>query len=133
LPKSFQLTLRGELQFLNDAKRNQRVIGEEIKSESEQKALYDRLSFRTENYIEQIDTKQIKQEQFDIILCLSTIKWIHLNWMDAGVKALFLKAYQQLSEGGVFIFEPQPWKSYKTTKSKTHQQSIKGSTEPKDA
>ena len=62
MPKSFQLTLRGELQFLNDANRNQRVIGEEIKSESEQKALYDRLSFRTENYIEQIDTKQIKQE-----------------------------------------------------------------------
>ena len=56
-----------------------------------------------------------------------------MNWMDAGVKALFLKAYQQLSEGGIFIFEPQPWKSYKTTKSKTHQQSIKGSTEQTDA
>ena len=33
LPKSFQLTLRGELQFLNDAKKSTRVIGEEMNTE----------------------------------------------------------------------------------------------------
>jgi 7SK snRNA methylphosphate capping enzyme len=49
-------------------------------------------------------------------MCLSTIKWIHLNYGDVGVKALFLKAYEQLTDGGYFIFDEQPWKAYKKTK-----------------
>ena len=77
-----------------------------MNSEVDQKRLYDRLNFRTENYIEQINPSQVSREQFDVILCLSTIKWIHINWADAGVKALFLKVHQQLTDGGLFIFEP---------------------------
>lgn len=44
---------------------------------------------------------------------MSTIKWIHLNFNDVGLKALFLKVRDQLSTGGLFIFDSQPWKSYK--------------------
>ena len=36
-----------------------------------------------------------------------------MNFGDAGVKALFLKVSAQLAPGGLFIFEPQPWSSYK--------------------
>ncbi len=53
------------------------------------------------------------QEQFDVVLCLSTVKWVHLCYGDVGVRALFLKVFAQLSTGGYFIYDQQPWKSYK--------------------
>ena len=49
----------------------------------------------------------------DAFLCLSVTKWIQLNWGDAGLKKMFEQIYDALSPGGVFIVEPQPWKSYK--------------------
>ena len=75
--------------------------------------LYDRLCFRSENYIANLDTSY---EKFDTILCLGTVKWIHLNFGDSGVKALFHKVYEQLESGGIFIMEQQPWKGYKKKK-----------------
>jgi len=73
---------------------------------------WERLIFRQENYIADMDTI----ERYDTILCLSTIKWIHLHYGDAGVKALFYKVYKTLNKEGIFVFEPQPWKSYKKKK-----------------
>lgn len=55
----------------------------------------------------------------DVFLCLSTIKWIHLNWGDSGVKDLFHSVYRNLPNEGLFIFEPQDWKSYKKAKIKS--------------
>ncbi|PWA48312.1 hypothetical protein CTI12_AA492210 [Artemisia annua] len=46
------------------------------------------------------------------ILCLSVSKWIYLNWGDEGLITLFSKVWRLLQPGGVFILEPQPWKSY---------------------
>ena len=75
--------------------------------------LYGRVCFRTENYIANVtDTS----EKFDTIICLSTTKWVHLNFGDIGLKALFLKAYEQLEQDGIFIVEGHPWKSYKKKK-----------------
>ena len=84
--------------------------------------LYGRLNFRSENYIEQVDSNFVGREQFDIVVCLSTIKWIHLNFNDVGLKALFLKVRDQLSTGGLFIFDSQPWKSYKKVQEKDKMQ-----------
>ncbi len=53
---------------------------------------------------------------FDTIMCLSTTKWIHLNFGDIGIKRLFHKVYKSLRKGGYFIIEPQEWKSYKKKK-----------------
>lgn len=69
------------------------------------------MQFRSQNYIEDI-SETSTSERFDVILCISTIKWIHFNFGDNGVKALFLKVHEQLVPGGLFIFDPQPWKSY---------------------
>ena len=49
---------------------------------------------------------------FDAVLCLSVTKWIQLNWGDEGLKRLFADVHESLSPGGVFIVEPQPWRSY---------------------
>jgi hypothetical protein len=44
---------------------------------------------------------------------MSVTKWIHLNWGDEGVMKLFRRVYELLEDDGIFIVEPQPWKSYK--------------------
>ena len=51
--------------------------------------LYGKICFRTENYLASPSTV----EKFDVILCLSTIKYVHLNFGDLGIKTLLLKAY----------------------------------------
>jgi len=58
------------------------------------------------------DTKLFARDSFDAVLCLSVTKWIQLNWGDAGLEKLFHDVHECLSPGGVFIVEPQPWRSY---------------------
>jgi 7SK snRNA methylphosphate capping enzyme len=71
--------------------------------------------FRQENYI-----GDIKEEaKYDTIMCLSTAKWIHLNYGDVGIKLMFYNIYRQLKLDGLFIFEFQCWKSYKKRKDLT--------------
>jgi 7SK snRNA methylphosphate capping enzyme len=44
------------------------------------------------------------------------VKWIHLNWGDEGLLRFFTKVYRTLKPGGLFILEPQPWKSYRNNR-----------------
>jgi len=55
-------------------------------------------------------------KKFDVALCLSLTKWIHLNNGDTGLLRLFDKLNGCLKIGGLLIFEPQPWPSYKKAK-----------------
>ena len=79
---------------MNHESKSKRIIGENTEHQISTKKLYETVTFRTENYIEQTEMKHIQKEKYDLILCLSTIKWIQLNWGDVGAKALFLKVYQ---------------------------------------
>jgi len=56
------------------------------------------------------------RKKFDVALCLSLTKWIHLNNGDMGLLRLFDNLNGCLKIGGLLIFEPQPWPSYKKAK-----------------
>merc|ERR1719373_1381732 len=51
-------------------------------------------------------------ERFDIVLCLSVTKWVHFACGDVGVRNLFKRVLKRLRPGGLFVLEPQDWKSY---------------------
>lgn len=71
------------------------------------------VSFVKANYVlDNDDLLLTQQPEYDMILCLSVTKWVHLNWGDSGLKRLFKRAYRHLRPGGMFLLEPQPWESY---------------------
>ncbi|XP_051528548.1 7SK snRNA methylphosphate capping enzyme [Myxocyprinus asiaticus] len=78
------------------------------------------VTFVKGNYVLESDALlQMQREEYDVILCLSVTKWVHLNWGDAGLKRLFHRVYKHLQPGGLFILEPQPWNSYSKRKKLT--------------
>ncbi|KAM7277408.1 hypothetical protein ACFE04_019274 [Oxalis oulophora] len=101
------------LQTATDAEHTKQNLKDNNKSTSNTRNLLDRVSFRQENFIH---ARHPPEKHYDAILCLSVSKWIHLNWGDDGLITLFSKIWRLLRPGGVFILEPQPWKSYENNR-----------------
>ncbi|KAK5858448.1 hypothetical protein PBY51_002586 [Eleginops maclovinus] len=71
------------------------------------------VSFVKANYVLENDNLLLTQRpEYDVVMCLSVTKWVHLNWGDEGLKRFFKRVYRHLRPGGKFILEPQPWESY---------------------
>ncbi len=58
----------------------------------------------------------VVEGRYDTVLCLSVVKWIHLNEGDAGLMSFFHKLFQLVKGNGLVVFEFQPWKSYLNNK-----------------
>ncbi|KAI5383038.1 probable RNA methyltransferase At5g51130 isoform X9 [Lathyrus oleraceus] len=85
-------------------------------SSLEQIDLSNIVSFQCENFVQ---SWHPPGKQYDTILCLSVAKWIHLNWGDDGLITLFAETWKLLRPGGIFVLEPQPWKSYESNRNVT--------------
>ncbi|XP_006279785.2 probable RNA methyltransferase At5g51130 [Capsella rubella] len=87
--------------------------GETKADNPETKDLSQIVSFQKENFVL---TRNLDENRYDTILCLSVTKWVHLNWGDDGLITLFSKIWRLLQPGGIFVMEPQPWKSYENNR-----------------
>ncbi|GBP37053.1 Probable RNA methyltransferase bin3 [Eumeta japonica] len=77
------------------------------------------VTFKCGNYVPREEMPVgvgIESAQYDLILCLSTTKWMHLNWGDAGLKRAFRRMFADLRPGGKLVLEAQNWASYKLKK-----------------
>uniref|UniRef100_A0A1D1Y5Z3 RNA methyltransferase n=1 Tax=Anthurium amnicola TaxID=1678845 RepID=A0A1D1Y5Z3_9ARAE len=79
----------------------------------EEGTLLQRVSFRTDNFVENF---RGCIEKYDTVICLSVTKWIHLNWGDDGLVTLFAKIWRLLRQGGILLLEPQSWSSYRSNR-----------------
>ncbi|ODM92136.1 7SK snRNA methylphosphate capping enzyme [Orchesella cincta] len=69
--------------------------------------------FSQENYVMSNDAHlEAVKPEYDVIICLSVTKWIHLNFGDDGLKRVFRRMFRHLRKGGKLILEPQEWNSY---------------------
>lgn len=77
------------------------------------------LSFRCEDFAsEKPGATALERGSFDIVLCLSVTKWVHLHGGDDALKRLFARMRDCLRPGGVLVLEPQPIRSYKRARQK---------------
>ncbi|XP_071946147.1 7SK snRNA methylphosphate capping enzyme-like isoform X2 [Antedon mediterranea] len=76
--------------------------------------------FRCANFVlEKDEYLSTQKPEYDVIMCLSMTKWVHLNWGDAGLKRMFRRIFLALRPGGQLILEPQSWSSYCKKKKET--------------
>lgn len=88
--------------------------------QAESVAFPNNVFFVEGNYIVESEAQlEAQQEEFDMILCLSLTKWVHLNWGDEGVRLLFKRMHRQLRPGGHMLLEAQPFHSYAKKKKLT--------------
>nr|XP_039266667.1 7SK snRNA methylphosphate capping enzyme-like [Styela clava] len=78
-------------------------------------AFPNNINFFQGNYIPQKDEfLRFQEPEYDVVMCMSVSKWVHLNWGDEGLIRMFKRVFKQLRAGGMFILEPQQWNSYKS-------------------
>lgn len=51
--------------------------------------------------------------EWDVVMLLSVVKWLHLNNSDAVLVELFRRLFEIVAPGGYLVLEPQDWANYK--------------------
>jgi len=85
-------------------------VDEGLISKANSRNWLENLRFEAQNWLQ----KENKSgEEYDVILCLSVVKWIHFQYGDHGIRRFFRKVHRKLRSGGIFVLESQDMKSYK--------------------
>lgn len=75
--------------------------------------------YRCEDFAAEVPARTGKEKDaYDIVLCLSVTKWVHMHSGDDGLKRMFCRIYDCLKPGGVLMLEPQSVRSYKKARQK---------------
>lgn len=93
-----------------------------IKTEVTERSQFpNNIRFVSANYVLKSEQQLANDERhkYDLVLCLSVTKWVHLNYGDTGLKMMFRRIFNQLRPGGKLILEAQNWASYKKKKKLT--------------
>jgi len=69
---------------------------------------------------------RVDRGSIDCLTALSVTKWVHLHRGDQGLRSFFGRVRELLSPGGLFVLEPQPWRSYRAAVSKLKRQGGEG-------
>jgi 7SK snRNA methylphosphate capping enzyme len=97
--------------------RQEEVGGEGQDAAVDQGYLWS-MEFRSGEFVHS-DLEERRKQKYGVVLCLSVLKWIHFHQGDDGVRQLFDKIFNLLEPGGIFVMEPQSWKSYQKKKDLT--------------
>lgn len=70
-------------------------------------------TFRCEDVCDEGARTVAEKGKYDVVICLSVTKWIHITHGDEGIKRFFTTIRNCLNENGCMVLEPQLSKSYK--------------------
>lgn len=71
------------------------------------------VTFRCEDICKADARTAAEKGKYDVVLCLSVTKWIHITHGDDGIKRFFATVRDCLKKKGCMVLEPQLSKSYK--------------------
>ena len=84
-------------------------------SEKNDRKLSEIIDFQLQNFINLDQT--FKYKKFDVICCFKVTKYVHLNFGDEGIDAMFNNFENLLNDNGVLLLQSQSKKSYQKNKS----------------
>lgn len=109
--------IQDDQKYPNSCKLSYGPLAAPVKQEARRAVFPHNVTFAQGSYVlESDELLELQKAEYDLILCMSLTKWIHLNWGDEALKRSFKRMYRQLRPGGKLILEPQSWSSYKKRK-----------------
>lgn len=109
---------RGTVRDFILASRKRKVVGDTkttpaVETEDDENVFPYNVTFRSEDLVKKDGRTALEIGKYDVVICLSVTKWVHISHGDEGLKQFFATMKDCLKDNGCLILEPQPSRSYK--------------------